>query len=203
GVARRLPLPCLPSTRERKSSCNSCCCVTTVGAGSYRRERTISVYRRRSRTANTMRRGCLASLIASTSSDSIRAVLFLLAGETLLQESHNGRLLGRQVGEFANQLLFGPGAQHFKHGPVEVGVDDRGVNVRLSRDRGGVAEALGYTLDRADDVSPCLHIGVELLELLEGERGENGARPGAEVLGGEVLAGDLSEVVVHVAGIDH
>ncbi len=76
------------------------------------------------------------------------------------------------------------------------------MDVGLAADRRGVAEPLRHALDRLDDVLLRLGVGVERLELLQGQRAEDRAGPGAEVLGGEVLPGDLPEVLVDIARVD-
>jgi hypothetical protein len=64
------------------------------------------------------------------------------------------------------------------------------VDVALAADGGCVAEAGGYGADGFDDVLFGLGGGGEGFEVAEEVAGENGAGPGAEVFGGEVLAGD-------------
>ena len=68
-------------------------------------------------------------------------------------------------------------------GAVEVGRHHRGVDVGLAGDGGGVAEALRDRLDRGHDVPLRLRRRGRLAALLERHRGQDRARPGAEVLG--------------------
>ena len=67
-------------------------------------------------------------------------------------------------------------------------VDDPRVDVRLLRDRRGVAEVGGDLLDGRLDRALPRRLGVALLGALgQRDRGEHGRVPGAEVLGREVL----------------
>ena len=76
------------------------------------------------------------------------------------------------------------------------------MHVAFAADRGSVAEAGGDGRDGLNDVPFGFGDGVEGAEFAEHIAGEDGACPGAEVLGGEVLAGDLVEVGVDVRGVD-
>src|SRR5579872_5441052 len=125
-----------------------------------------------------------------------------LALEALLQEGQHGGLLGGQVMQRARQLLLDAAAERLQQRAVEVGVDDGRVDVALAADGLGVAQALGHRLDGRDDVVFGLRLRVERRELLEGAGGQDGAGPGAEVLGRELLAGDLVQVLVHVGRAD-
>ena len=55
-------------------------------------------------------------------------------------------------------------------------------------------------LDGASHIPPGLALGGEFLKLSQGDGGEHGAGPGAEILGGEIFAGDFAEVGIHVLG---
>jgi len=100
--------------------------------------------------------------------------------------------------ELAVDLFGDLGFDGIEHGAAEVDFEDGGVDVALAADGGGVAEAVGHGLDGLDDVLFGLGFGFEGLELAQEHGGEDGAGPGAEVLGGEVLAGDLLEILIDV-----
>ena len=72
------------------------------------------------------------------------------------------------------------------------------MHVRLAGDARRVAELFGHALDGPHDVLLSLRLGVERLELLQRHRRQNRARPGAKVLGGDVLAGDALQILVDV-----
>ena len=69
------------------------------------------------------------------------------------------------------------------------------MDVALAADRRRVAEPARHPLDRLGDVALGGGLAVEALELAERPRGQHGGRPGAEVLGGEVVARDLAQEV--------
>ena len=73
------------------------------------------------------------------------------------------------------------------------------MDVALAADRRCVAESLGDGLDRADDVALRLGLGIELFKRLQGPGGQDGGRPGPEVLRREVVFSDLPEIVVYIA----
>src|SRR6476646_9214339 len=76
------------------------------------------------------------------------------------------------------------------------------MDIAAAADRGRVAEMRGDLLDGIDDRLLALGVAVELLELPQGLGGQVGRGPGAEILGGNVLAGDLAEVGVDVVRVD-
>src|SRR5687767_12336997 len=76
------------------------------------------------------------------------------------------------------------------------------MDVALAADGSGVAELLRDRFDRRDDVLLALRLRIDRLHRPQRGRGQDGPGPGAEVLGREVAAGDLAEVIVHVAGAD-
>lgn len=76
------------------------------------------------------------------------------------------------------------------------------MDVALAADAGGVAKFHGDALDGLDDVLLGGAEGGRLGEFAQSECGEHGAGPGAEVFGGEVLAGDFFEIGVDVGGGD-
>ena len=63
------------------------------------------------------------------------------------------------------------------------------------------AGAATFSMARAN-IALGLSGAVEALKLIERHRRENRSRPGAEILGGDVLAGDFPEIVVHVGRCD-
>src|SRR5437867_858576 len=79
-----------------------------------------------------------------------------------------------------------------------MGHDDGGMDVALAADRDRIAKVSGNLGELALDTPwfPGGGLGGQ------GKSGEHGATPGAEVLGGELPAADLSQVLVDVGGID-
>ena len=87
--------------------------------------------------------------------------------------------------------------------PIHVGVDDARMDVRLAADGARVSEDPGHGVDGLHDVPVGRRSDVPRGSHLAKRRArENGSGPGAEILGGEILAGDLAQVVIHVAGTD-
>ena len=84
--------------------------------------------------------------------------------------------------------------------PVLEGVLDNGVYVRGPAHRPGVAEQLGGVVDRCQPRRRRVLIPPNLVAEGGGHR-RRGA-PGAEVLGGERLAGHLTQIVVDIGGVD-
>src|SRR6185503_18971929 len=93
--------------------------------------------------------------------------------------------------------------------PVEVRVDDRRMNVRLARDRDGVAEVVGGGSDRLRDVALLLAVGraIAVTETAQRAECEDRPGPGPEVLGGhagrnrrkvavDVVRGDVVRLAV-------
>ena len=122
--------------------------------------------------------------------------------QPLLEQGDDGGLLGAEVGQPLGELLLGPSLEGLEHRAVEVGLDHLGVDVALPADRGRVAQPLGDVLDGPDDVLLGLRLRVERLELAERQRGQDGPGPGPEVLGGELAAGGLADVLVDVGRVD-
>ncbi len=115
-------------------------------------------------------------------------------------EKHQHRgFLRLEVVQVGRQLLLCPLPDRGDGVTVEIGADHRWVDVALPADRRGVPQPAGDPLDRRDDVLLRRRVGVELLELRQRLGGELRPGPGAEILGGEVLAADLPEVGVDVA----
>ena len=92
--------------------------------------------------------------------------------------------------------------QPLKQRAVHVAIEHSRMDVAAAANRRRVAEMRGDLLDGVDDRLLALGVAVEILELAQGLGGEVGGGPGAEVLGGDVLAGDLAQVVVDVIGVD-
>jgi hypothetical protein len=76
------------------------------------------------------------------------------------------------------------------------------MDVALSAHRGGVAELRRDLLDSLHQLSIRGSGMCSRQRLSQRRRARNGAGPGAKVFGGEALAGRLTNVVVHVCGID-
>src|SRR6476659_2117026 len=72
------------------------------------------------------------------------------------------------------------------------------MDVAFATDGRGVAKPCGYLLDGIADVALGAGLAVEFLKFLQGHRGEHGAVPGAEILGGDILAADLAQVSIDV-----
>jgi hypothetical protein len=77
-----------------------------------------------------------------------------------------------------------------------------GMYVALAADGGGIAQLTGYTLDRCDDVLLCIGFRTEGVERLKHAAGENAARSGAKVFGGEVVRSNFAKVAVDLCGVD-
>src|ERR1700759_5716030 len=85
---------------------------------------------------------------------------------------------------------------------VAVAVEDAGVDVGATADRRRVAERFGDRFDSGVDDPFAGGLGGRFGLTGEGQRGEHGAVPGAEVLGRELGPGVLLDVVVDGAGAD-
>src|SRR5437762_12425141 len=77
-----------------------------------------------------------------------------------------------------------------------------GMHIVFAAHRTRIPEALGYRVDRRDDVAVRLALARRrpLAAQLDGR--EHRAAPGAEVLGARVAPGDAAQVLVHVIGRD-
>src|SRR5262249_36231066 len=118
------------------------------------------------------------------------------------KESEECLLLGSKAALRHNRRS-GPGI-----GPIleeragKIDLDHGGVDVTLAASRRGVVDTGRHAIDRGDHVA----IGCRLracrgAERAERPRGQYRARPGPEVLGGEIEPGDLVQVVVDVARV--
>src|SRR5437016_1110268 len=76
------------------------------------------------------------------------------------------------------------------------------MDVALAADGFGVAEYFGDRFDGLDDVLFGLLLCGESADFRKRLGGENGAGPGAEVLGGEIRTGNLAKIIVHVRRAD-
>ena len=85
---------------------------------------------------------------------------------------------------------------------VEVGLQDRRVDVAAAGDGRGVAEPVGGLPDRLDDVPLRATLAVGRLERPQRAVRQDRAGPRPEVLRGEVGPGRFAEVVVDVVGTD-
>lgn len=88
------------------------------------------------------------------------------------------------------------------HGAIEVCVEDSGMDVAFAAHRGRIAKTFGDRRDGLDDILFELCGGVTGLKLAQCKASEDSPCPSAEVLGCEVLLGDLEEIVVDVGGVD-
>ena len=61
-------------------------------------------------------------------------------------------------------------------------------------------QLLRHCVDRCDDPAPRLGVRLESRQGAQGTRGEDCAGPRSEILGGEVFACDLSQVLVDIVG---
>src|ERR1051326_6611213 len=84
------------------------------------------------------------------------------AGEGALKQVKDGGFFGAQLAVGVGERG-GFAAEGLGEGAVEVGVENRGVDVALAADGFGVAEALGDGLDGAGDIVPGLFLGGEAL----------------------------------------
>ena len=73
------------------------------------------------------------------------------------------------------------------------------MHIAFAADGRRVAELARDFFNRSTKISLCLRGAIKAFQLIEGHRREDSASPGAEVLRGDILAGDFLEIVVHVA----
>jgi len=118
------------------------------------------------------------------------------------QEGHHGDFLGLQAVARIGQFFFRSLLQRLQQASVQIAVEDRRMDVALAADGRRIAEHLGDRLDGLQDVLLGFRLGVEDLELLQGQGCEVGRRPGAKILCGHRLAGDLLQVVVDLVRSD-
>src|SRR5207247_9580682 len=85
-------------------------------------------------------------------------------------------------------------------GALHVGLDHGRVDVRAAAHGSRVTELSRHAVDRGDHVAFRLGFRLEAHGIAERARGEHGACPGAEVLGGEVFPRYLAQVIVDVVG---
>src|SRR5437762_10989473 len=76
------------------------------------------------------------------------------------------------------------------------------MDIAAPANRRGVAKMLSHLLDSAQDGLFALRLGLENLELLQGFGGEFCPGPCSEILGGDFLAGDLAQIVIHLGRAD-
>ncbi len=100
--------------------------------------------------------------------------------------------LALQVGDFVPQAV--------DQAAFEIGADNVRMDIALAADAGRIAQPLRDALDGGDDIFLRLTLAVGGFEGLQGRGRQHGAGPGAKVLGGEGLAGDIAQVAVDVAG---
>ena len=81
---------------------------------------------------------------------------------------------------------------------IQVAFEDDRVHIALAANCRSVAEAFGDALDGRDEIFLGLGFRVEAFELSQRDRGKDGSRPGAKILGGEITSGDFTQVGVHV-----
>src|SRR4029079_5339626 len=100
--------------------------------------------------------------------------------------------------------------------PVEVRVDDRRMNIRLARDRDGVAEVVGGGSDRLRDVALRRAVGraIAVTETAQRAECEDRPGPGPEVLCGhagrdrrkvavDVVRGDVVRLAANAGALAH
>src|SRR5204862_2046219 len=83
---------------------------------------------------------------------------------------------------------------------LHVGLDHGRVDVRAAAHGSRVTELSRHAVDRGDHVAFRLGFRLEAHGIAERARGEHGACPGAEVLGGEVFPRYIAQVIVDVVG---
>src|SRR6187551_3092639 len=101
--------------------------------------------------------------------------------EPPLQQAEYGCFGFREIARLAGR---GPRAagDGLHHRSVEVGVENRRVNVTLPADGLRIPQPLRHRFYRADDVLLRLRVGVDLLEVLQELRREHRAGPCPEIL---------------------
>ena len=98
----------------------------------------------------------------------------------------------------AAQFAFGF-CLEFKHEiAVHVGIQHFRMHVAFAADGRRIAELARHLFDGGAEVALRLRGAVEAFKLIERHRRQDRARPGAEILRGDILAGDFLEIVVHV-----
>src|SRR5438105_1574756 len=85
---------------------------------------------------------------------------------------------------------------------LQVGVHDRRVEVTLAADRRRIAEAGRNLADGGGELALGLCLRLEPAQPGQLAGRQDGARPGPEVLGGELAPSRLPQVLVHVGGLD-
>ena len=112
----------------------------------------------------------------------------LTSRQPRMEQAEHSRLFGLKLGQVTGKLMLGLAFERGEHGPIEIGINDLGMDIALPADGRRVPQSLGDALDGTDHVLLGLGRRVKRLELAEGQGGEDGAGPGPEVLGGEVLS---------------
>src|SRR5438067_6021613 len=115
---------------------------------------------------------------------------------TWLLRQVSGQLSLRRVDHFAVPVT--PWAQI----PASVGGEDRRMDVALLADRRCVPQRIGNPGYGADDFLLAILAFRARLTLAQEADGQDGTGPGPEILGAEILAGDLSKVGVDVIRFD-
>src|SRR4029078_7532084 len=76
------------------------------------------------------------------------------------------------------------------------------MHIALSANGRRVSQFLSHPLDRLRDVAFGRGLRLKGSAFWQGQIRENVAGPGAEILGGEIRAADLAQVVIHIGGVD-
>src|SRR5436190_502129 len=118
--------------------------------------------------------------------------------EAQAQKGGDGRLLRLHAMDVFFQIALRLVGEPFQQRAVHVAVEDGGMDVAAAADRRRVAEMRGHLFDGVDDRLFALRFAVEMLELAQRLGREVRRGPGTEILGGDVLAGDLAQVRVDV-----
>src|SRR6266852_387952 len=108
----------------------------------------------------------------------------------------------RRGGMLAARLLRRRSGRERRGEALEIGAHQSGVNVVLAAHGARVAEALRHGVDRADHVALGFALALRRPHHEQLLRGEHRPRPGAKVLGGDIAAGDLAKIGVHVVRRD-
>src|SRR4051812_4234681 len=94
-------------------------------------------------------------------------------------------------------------AAHGRRQPAgEVTLEHPRVDVALTADRGGVAQYLRRRFDGAPNVAATRCRRARWRQCRKRTRAEERAGPGAEILAGEIVAGDRAQIGIHVGGLD-
>ena len=120
----------------------------------------------------------------------------------MMEKLHQSQLFFAQAWRIFLYFMLDLMFERLHHAAAEIAVYDGRMHITLAADRWRVAEALGNGLDGFDNILFRLSFRFKRLEFAQHGGGKNSARPGTEILGGEVVACYLAQVVVDISGAD-